>query len=81
MGWFWASVGGALAVVLGIAAAFDRRARRHGHRLRRSGDMQADVRQNRRRSRVMETSLLFGGGLNSFLAGRQRGTRADGRTD
>jgi hypothetical protein len=51
MGWFWGIVGVIVALVIGGAALLDRRARKDGHRQRRSGDVQRTIRQRRREFR------------------------------
>jgi hypothetical protein len=79
MVWVWSAVGIAVAAVLGLAAFFDRRARRRGHRFRSGGEMSASVRQNRREVRFKEAKLRQGGGLASFLESRRhRGYPGDG---
>ncbi|MCW2642835.1 MAG: hypothetical protein JWP76_5141 [Dactylosporangium sp.] len=51
MGWVWVTVGVITGLVIGMAALFDRRIRKHGHRVRRSGDVQGEIRERRREFR------------------------------
>jgi hypothetical protein len=76
MGWFWAAVGAIAAAGLGAAALLDRRARKQGHRLRGSGRMWLDVRENKRDVRAVDHVQSAATGPLSWMSYFRKNSRS-----
>jgi len=75
MGWFWATVGAILVVVIAVAVLMDHRGRKQGHRLRSGRDMWLDVRETVRDVHVAGGNPIAAGGNVAWTAYARKNSR------